>query len=100
MDKWSTEFDEKPMKSELDEDFVGVTRSVPRSGTIEYTCGGVIKSMAELITPYPLGPSITVAYPMSAGAPRELRDALAKRTHWYRRFFLSRGRSAAPLDLS
>ena len=75
MEKWSAEFDEKPMKSELDEDFVGVTRSVPRSGTIEYTCGGVIKSMHELIKPYPLGQGVTDAYPMSATAPRELREA-------------------------
>ena len=72
MEKWSAEFDEKPMKSELDEDFVGVTRSVPRSGTIEYTCGGVIKSMHELIKPHPLGQGVTDAYPMSATAPREI----------------------------
>ena len=61
------------MKITLDEDFVGVRRTVTDPHTVEYSCRGVIKSMSELIKPYPLAPGVTDAWPMSPNATRELR---------------------------
>ena len=73
MTNWATEFGEAPMKTILDEDFVGVRRTVTDPHTVEYSCRGVIKSMSELIKPYPLAPGVTDAWPMSPNATRELR---------------------------
>ena len=56
---WSIEFGEPPTKPDLDEDFVGVKRTVTGPGTVELSCLGVIKSMNELIKPYPLNKGVT-----------------------------------------
>ena len=74
LERWAAEFGEPELKQDLDEDFVGVKRTPTGPGTTEYTCLGVIKSMDELITPYPLAPGVIDTWPMSGNATRELRE--------------------------
>ena len=76
---WTKEFDEKPMVQELSEDFVGIRRRAVAPGVTEVTCLGVIKSLAELIKPYPLPTGVKCTWPMSEAAPRELREGPTER---------------------
>ena len=71
---WTAEFKEKPGDVPLSEDFIGIRRTTIAPGTTAMSCLGIIKSLAELIKPYPLPHGVICTWPMSANAPRELRE--------------------------
>ena len=53
---------------------MGVRRRRINPTTTELSCAGVIKALADLISPYPLPKEVSCSYPMSENATRELRD--------------------------
>ena len=71
---WTAEFKEKPGDVPLSEDFIGIRRTTIAPGTTAMSCLGIIKSLEELIKPYPLPNGVICTWPMSANAPRELRE--------------------------
>jgi hypothetical protein len=70
---WAIEFNSPPEPLELSENFTGLRHHRVRDRSVEISCLGVIKSLAELIELHPLGANMPYDVPLPAGALRQLQ---------------------------
>ena len=71
---WAVEFNSPPEPLELSENFTGLRHHRVGTRGVEISCLGVIKSLAELLEPYPIGGSMPCDVPLPADALRRLQE--------------------------
>ena len=76
---WAAEFNSPPESAELSENFTGLRHRRIDARSVEISCLGVIRSLAELIAPYPLSSAVHYDTPMPTDALRELQAGPTER---------------------
>ena len=71
---WRAEFDSPPEPAELSENFTGLRHHRIDPYSIEMSCLGVLRSLADLIAPYPMRSGTFCDVPLPADALSRLRE--------------------------
>ena len=70
---WAAEFDSPPEPAELSENFTGLRHERTGPSTVQVSCLGVIRSLHDLIAPYPMRRGTSCDSPLPADALNRLR---------------------------